>query len=360
MSSFEELNNITIFNYNNKNIVNQFIKYYEFIYSNYSNFDKTAREIFFKLSAIKKNIFFLASYKKLITSGEQLEKYKGIGKKTVEKINQILEYGIISELKNIKFPNKKIKIIEQLSSIYGIGKVKASEFYDKYKIRSLDQLIIKHKSGKLNLTDQMIMGIKYKDDLIQIIPKILILHLDIFISKLIHDFDKNFIVVFCGSYRRNKDYSSDVDILISHKKLVNLDNCKIYLKQVIDLLDKFIIIDSLTKSFNTHYNAFGSFNKLTHLPTSYNKNEFNVKTNVFRIDFLIVPIQSLYTGMFHFTGSGDFNRKIRIHAKSIDMKINEYGLYKIKENCEISISIKSEHDIFKYLSLKYIPPNKRF
>ena len=151
-----------------------------------------------------------------------------------------------------------------------------------------------------------------------------------------------------------------LSLLISHKKLVNLDDCGKYLKQVIQLLEKYIIIDSLTKSFNTHYNVFGSFKKLTDLPSSYNKNEFNVKKNVFRIDFLIVPLQSLYPAMFHFTGSGDFNRKIRIHAKSIDMKINEYGLYKIKDTKEISIPIKSEHDIFKNLSLKYIPPDKRF
>jgi DNA polymerase/3'-5' exonuclease PolX len=360
MSSFEEFDNIVISNSNNTHIVHQFIKYYEHIYSNYSTLNKTSQEIYYKLAAIKKNIFFISSYKRPINSGEQLEQYKGIGKKTVEKINQIIKDGFITELENIGSTKHKIKIISELENIYGIGPVKALEFYNKYNVKSFDQLVSKYKSGKLNLTDQMIMGIKYKDTLIQKIPKILILHLDIFISKLVYQLDKNFIIVFCGSYRRNKDYSSDIDILISHKKLANIDQCSFYLKQIIDLLDKYIIIDSLTKSFNTHYHAFGSFKKLVDLPTSFNKNEFNVKKNVFRIDFLIVPIQSLYTAMFHFTGSGDFNRKIRIHAKSIGMKINEYGLYKIKSGKEVSIPIKSENDIFKQLSLKSIPPEKRY
>jgi DNA polymerase/3'-5' exonuclease PolX len=359
MSSFKEFNDLHIINHNNTKIVNQFIKYYEFIYSNYSNLNKTSQEIYYKLAAIKKNIFFIASYKKTISSGDQLEKYKGIGIKTVEKINQILKDGYIHEIKNLISPSTKIKIIDELSSIHGIGPTKASEFYEKDNIRSINQLIKNHKSGKIHLTEQMLMGIKYHNVLSQKIPKVLILYLDIFVSKLIHEFDKDFIIVFCGSYRREKNYSSDIDILISHKKLHDINNCGEYLEKVIKLLDKYFIIDSLTKSYNTHYMAYGSFKKLPDLPTSFDKNDFNIHKNVFRIDFIIVPIQSLYTAIFHFTGSGNFNKRIRILAKSINMKINEYGLYKIKNDIEIPLSIKSENDIFKNLSLKYIsPPNR--
>lgn len=360
MSSFKEFNNIKIANPANTNIVDQFIKYYEYVYSNYSSLNKTSREIYFKLNAVKKNIFFLASYKKQITSGEELKNYKGIGEKTIEKINQILKYGHILELGNMKSPTRKIKIIDELSSIYGIGPTKASEFYEKDGVRSIDQLIKYYKSEKINLTEQMLMGLKYRNTLIQKIPRILILHLDIYVSKIVHELDKNFIIVFCGSYRREKDYSSDVDILITHKKLHDIKDCGKYLEQIVNLLKQSIIIDSLTKSFNTHYMSFATFKNLKNLPKSYNKNDFDVKKNVFRLDLIIVPIQSFYTAMFHFTGSGDFNKRIRILAKSIDMKINEYGLYKVKNGKEISIPIKSENDIFKNLSLKYIPPQNRF
>jgi DNA polymerase/3'-5' exonuclease PolX len=362
MSSFEEFNNINITNKTNSNIIDQFIKYYQFVYSNYSVFKKTSREIFFKLNAIKKNIYFLASFKKTIVSGEQLEKYKGVGTKTVEKINQIINDGYIHDIKNFneQSSDNSIKIIQELSSIYGIGPTKASAIYKKYGITSINDLIKKYKSGKIKLTDQMLLGIKYRDFLITKIPIILILQLDIYVSKLVNEFDKNFIIVFCGSYRRGKEYPGDVDILITHKNLNDVDNCKEYLEKIVNLLNNNIVIDPLTENYNTHFQAFGTFKNLVDLPKSYDKNDFNVKLNVFKIDIIIVPIQSFYTALMHFTGSGDFNKKIRIHAKSMNMKINEYGLFKITGDKETNIPIKSEKDIFDNLLLKYLPPDKRY
>jgi DNA polymerase/3'-5' exonuclease PolX len=50
---------------------------------------------------------------------------------------------------------------------------------------------------------------------------------------------------------------------------------------------------------------------------------------------------------------------MRIHAKSLNMKLNEYGLFKYDNNNKIQLPIASEVDIFKHLLLKYIPPDKR-
>lgn len=377
MSSFEEFNNINIKNPSNKIIVEQFIKYYEFVYSNYSTIEKTSREIYFKLSALKKNIFFISSLKYPITSGEQLQKYKGIGKRTVEKVNEIIKYGYILDLYNSdnkelnktnnkkdkdkqdKNNQRKIKIIQELSSIYGIGPTKAADFYEKYGITSIKDLIKQNKEGKIKLTEQMLLGLTYKDILNQKIPSILILSLDIYVLKLVHKLDKDFIIVFCGSYRRGKEYPGDVDILVTHKKLSKIEDCHIYLTQIISIL-KNVIVAPITENYNTHFQAFGTFKNLPDLPNDYNKEEFNVKKDVFRLDTIIVPYDSFYTALMHFTGSGNFNKKIRIHAKSISMKINEYGLYKIKDKKEIKIPISSEKDIFKHLLLKYLPPDKRY
>ena len=61
----------------------------------------------------------------------------------------------------------------------------------------------------------------------------------------------------------------------------------------------------------------------------------------------------------HFTGSAIFNQKMRLHAKSMNMKLSEYGLYKYVNKKEILLEINSENDIFNALLLKYIPPEKR-
>jgi len=205
----------------------------------------------------------------------------------------------------------------------------------------------------------MQLGIKYKDILIDKIPRILIARLDSFISDTLYNIDKNFISVICGSYRRQKDFSSDIDVLITNKKLISKNDSGNYLKIVLDNLSKYFIIDNLTTSFNTHFQGFASFKNIPNLPSTYDKSIFDVNKNIIRLDIILVPEQFFYTALMHFTGSGDFNQKMRLHAKSLDMKLSEYGLFKINNNKEVSLPINSENDIFNALLLKYIPPEKR-
>ena len=50
---------------------------------------------------------------------------------------------------------------------------------------------------------------------------------------------------------------------------------------------------------------------------------------------------------------------MRPYAKSMNMKLFEYGLYKHIGKKDVRIEINSENDIFNALLLKYIPPEKR-
>jgi len=353
----QDFNNIKIVNLNNEYIIKEFIKYYNWIYSNYTNSNKSSRENYYKLRVIKKTIDILIKFKKNIFSGSQLESIKGIGPKTIARIDEIISTGKLSEIKE---GINQISAVKELSEIYGIGPSHASDFYEKYKIKNIKQLIDADKKGIINLTHQMKLGIKYHDILIHKIPRILITRLDMFIHDQLYHIDKDFISVFCGSYRRGADFSSDIDILITNKKLVDKNDTSKYLKIFLDNLSKYFIIDNLTTSINKHHQGFASFKNIPDLPKDYDKNMFNVKINVFRFDIIVVPIQNFYSALLHFTGSGDFNQKMRLHAKTLGYKLNEYGIYKINsKNIEKLIETKSEKDIFDILLLKYIPPEKR-
>jgi DNA polymerase/3'-5' exonuclease PolX len=357
MSVNNEFDSIKIKNPNNKFIVDEFIKYYSWIYSNFSKSNKSPKENYYKLLVIKKTIETISKFVKTINSGEDLANIKGIGPKTISRINEIISTGKLSEIKN---EQNQTDAIKELSKIYGIGPVKASEFYTNYSIDNLKDLINAEKNGLIELTYQMKLGIKYKDKLKIEIPRILIARFDIFIHTELYKLDKNFISVICGSYRRGKDFSSDIDILITNKNLVSKTDTGKYLKQILDNLSKYFIVDSLTVSSNTHFQGFGSFKLISDLPSDYDKSIFNVKTNVFRLDIIIVPIQYFYSALLHFTGSGDFNKKLRLHAKSLGYKLSEYGLVRVNKSGEETIMpINSEKDIFTLLLLKYIPPEKR-
>jgi DNA polymerase lambda len=353
-SSFAEIN---VKNPDNLYIVEEFIRYYDWIYSNYAKSPKSSKENYYKLIVIKKTIEIIAKFSKTIISGSQLENIKGIGPKTITRINEIIDTGKLAEIKEGKL---QISAVKELSEIYGIGPVKASEFYTLNNITNLKQLIQADKKGTIELSNQMKLGIKYKDQLVTKIPRILIASLDIFVYDKLTTIDSDFISVICGSYRRCKDFSSDIDILITNKKLKSKDDTGKYLKIVLDNLSKYFIIDSLTTSYNTHFQGFASFKLIPNLPSDYDKSIFNVKSNVIRLDIITIPIQYFYSALMHFTGSGDFNQKMRLHAKSLGYKLSEYGLISTdKSGKETHVHIGSEQDIFDTLLLKYVSPEKR-
>jgi DNA polymerase/3'-5' exonuclease PolX len=57
----------------------------------------------------------------------------------------------------------------------------------------------------------------------------------------------------------------------------------------------------------------------------------NYLNELYRIDIILLPYESYYSGLLYFTGSKEFNIKIRSKAKILGYKLNEYGLYKNKK-----------------------------
>lgn len=352
MNKYSDFSHINVKNPLNKYIVDEFIKYYKFCYSNYSNSSKTPKEMHYKLLSISKIINIIAKLSKHLTSSDMISNIKGVGPKTISRVDEIINTKKLSEISN---NNNIFNSISELSSIYGIGPVKASVFYKKFNIKTIQELIDASNKGLISLTNQMKLGIKYKNSLIEQIPHDLIKSAEIHIINKIKSIDKNLICVFCGSYRRLKPFSSDIDILISHKLIssTNDPNQTMFLNNVIDVLSNYFIVDKLTLSSNKHFQGFASFKNII----SKKFPNFDIKNSVIRLDIIIVPYVSFFTALMHFTGSASFNQKMRLHAKTLNMKLSEYALY--DNNTKSQLTIKSEHDIFNNLLLKYIPPEKR-
>jgi DNA polymerase lambda len=352
MSKNSDFSYIKVKNSENKYIVDEFINYYKFIYSNYTTMEKTPKEIYYKLATIKRVIETISHYSKKISAGNELEKIKGIGPKTIARVDEIIKTGHLSE---IKTKIQQYESITELSTIYGIGPGKASGFYEQFGIKSISELIKAASDGKITLTHQMELGIKYKDTLLSKIPHELIKLAEKPILDKIMSIDNDIVAVVCGSFRRKKDFSSDMDILLTHPNITGTNNKQgYYLSQVVKSLDNFFIIDKLTESSKRHFQGFATFkNIVKEFP------DLNVKKSVIRLDIIIVPYSSYYTALMHFTGSAAFNQKMRLHAKSMNMKLSEYGLFKRVGKKDVSLEINSEQDIFNALLLKYIPPEKR-
>lgn len=310
---------------NNKYIYEIFQSLYNFI--SLSN-DKDNR---FRLATINKTLDIINKLKQPIKKGSELEHFPGIGPRTIERLDEIIETKTLKELND---PN--IKIINELTTVVGIGPVKASELIKNYNIKSLHDLM--KRKDSLDLNDKIKLGLNYIGKFEgNIVRKEMIIY-----DKLVNSYSDNTITTtICGSYRRGKAYSNDIDVLLCSIDLITLKDVEQsnLLEEFVQRLkkDKFIIDDiALGK---TKYMGF----------CKYKNNK------VRRIDIRLMPLESYITALVYFTGSYELNRIMRSNAKKFNLKLNEYGLYKgIK-----MIDIMSEEDLFKKLDMEYLEPDER-
>src|SRR5690606_9127954 len=124
--------------------------------------------------------------------------------------------------------------------------------------------------------------------------------------KFATELDPNIDIRVCGSYRREKKTSNDIDVIISHPKIKTIkDVTKSHLlKNYINKLkDNNFIIESITSDdTKTKYMGLCQYDK---------------KSYIRRIDMRFIPIESYYTALLYFTGSGEFNKKMRFVAQSM-------------------------------------------
>jgi DNA polymerase/3'-5' exonuclease PolX len=332
---------------NKENIISQFKLLQKQIQFDidFSTKEDEKRHNMFRLKAIAKVIKQLEKYKQEINSSSQLKNIEGIGKKSLSRIDEILKKGKLSEIKITKNTEKYLKFIEDLEEVIGIGRKKAYELFKHYNIKSVAQLKEKYEKGEIELPGNIIKGLEYVDKIKDKIPHDDISELEEVLTDMTLEISPKLFGIVCGSYRRNKPTSNDIDFIIVHSDFrtkKDIENSKKnYLEIFITKLkEKNIIVDSLTSE---------------NVPTKY-MGICNLKGILRRIDIRFMPFNSYYTAILYFTGSKDTNTKMRQIALSMDYTLNEYGLY--DEN-DKEIPIASEKEVFDILGMEYLTPEQR-
>lgn len=339
----------------NQNIVDQFVKLIEQIKMDIdaTTDRKEAKTQSFRLRQVQNVVDIIKKYSDEIKSGEQLKDIKGVGKGTISRISEILQTGRLSEIKVKSTHKKYLSQIEELEEIIGIGRKTAYKLIKNENIKSVADLKKKYKAGKIDLPHEIVMGLKYHGVYKQGIPRAEIDKINIYLRKQVVKVDKGLNHIICGSYRREKTVSNDIDVLITHPKIKTESQIdkqvKNYLIQFIELLKKdgFLVDDLTDKDYEVKYMGFCQFKE--------QKQSYPIR----RIDIRYVPFDSYYFALLYFTGSGEFNRKMRQLAQELGYRLNEYGLYKEEDGSILKLEVNSEKDIFEALGMEYIPPNRR-
>lgn len=330
--------------------------------------NKIFSPLLFKVRNYKLGLEFIKGFPTSIEDTKQLKGNKGIGDGILKRVQEILETNTLEEVdkydpsKHLQLitnsienePNDK-KLIRELQQINGIGPVKAKKLVEENI--TLDKLLeqwetIKDEPEKIknhpiigSFTNSQKLGILYYKDIQSRIPRDQINELKLLLDNVI---SKDINWEICGSYRRGKPDSGDIDILLSRNDLITKEdvvNSGILKIIVEELTKQNILIANLTKMGDTKYMG------ICKIP---NYSECR------RIDIRCVAHPSYIPGLLYFTGSMEENVRLRNIAIRNKFKINEYGFYQLlPNNVEELIILEKEEDLYSYLLQQYKPPTSR-
>jgi DNA polymerase/3'-5' exonuclease PolX len=279
----------------------------------------------------------LENHPETICSGAEAQKLKGIGKGIAQRIDEILESGELSEIGKTT-ADKTTNTILDLMKVSGIGEVSAKKLVEKYQIKSLDDL--KARADQIELTHHIKVCLEHFDDIRTKIDREIIDRIKIYLEKVCRRIFPESEMEICGSYRREKAQSSDIDVLISCSKN-GLAKLARYLTKNKFLIEHLTDFDK--KEVPTKYMGICWFEDQAH-----------------RIDIRMIAPESYGAAMLYFTGSKKFNQIFRKICLDRGMTLNEYGLYrKIGKDSTELIPTESERDIFKIVGIKYLTPKER-
>ena len=277
------------------------------------------------IEALQEDIEALASL-------NRLDEISGIGPDLSLKIKEILGTGKCRQYEELKkvVPEGVLSLLE----IPAVGPKSARLFFEKLKIKSVDELEIAAKSGKLlglpgvqqKTVDNILKGIeliKKGKERMDILTATVLAEDIVAELKKRKDIQK---ISSAGSLRRMKDTVRDIDILAVSKNPERVMKAFVTLPQV-----KKVIARGPTKA-----------SVLT---------ERDVQ-----VDLRVLKLHSFGAALLYFTGSKNHNIKLRQLAIKKHLKINEYGIFDKKNRC---VASKTEEELYAKLGLEFIEPELR-
>lgn len=266
---------------------------------------------------------------------ETLTEVKGIGKNLADHITELYRTGKIREYVALRksIPEGLFEILK----IAGVGPKKVKFFYEKLHVKDIGQLELVCRAGALRKHEGF--GQKTEEKILQGIAYLRRnigqhLYSDALVAAIdVHEKLKKHPLVtrseIAGSLRRKKEVIKDIDIVASTSDPKKLMEFFTSLPQV------------------EHVDAKGE-----------TKSAVILKSGI-SCDLRAVTDKEFPYALHHFTGSKEHNVACRARAQKMGMKMNEYGLFRVKGAKETLVPCKDESDIFKKLGLEYIPPELR-
>jgi len=267
----------------------------------------------------------------LLARENKLTSLKGIGEGLSEKLTELITTGRMNYYDTLKKQTPP-GLLEMLA-IPSLGPKKIKLLHENLHIQTIGELEYACKENRLvdlegfgqKTQDKILAGITY-------IKKSKALHrLDAALgdATLLYEALKNHKhinrISLAGSIRRRKEIVKDIDLVASSTHPEPVMNYFVSLPSVEDII------------------AHGNTKSSIRLASGINA------------DLRIVSDKEFPFALHHLTGSKEHNIAMRSRALKMNIKMNEYGIFKNNK----FVPCRDEEEIFKKLGLQYIPPELR-
>lgn len=266
-----------------------------------------------------------------ISEGNKLTDLPGIGKDLAAKILDIVATGEFTMLKELQ--HEVPFGLNDLMGISGLGAKRIKELYARLGIKSLNDLEIAAKKGKIQELEGF--GVKTQQLILRGIKqlrgrggRLLFITVERIVNQLVVYLKQNEAVQqveVAGSFRRKKETIGDADILV-----IGDDPDKI--------IDHFVKYEDIKEV----------------IAKGKTKSSVILRSG-FQVDLRVMPKESYGAALVYFTGSKEHGIAIRKIAIQKKLKINEYGVFKRKK----MIAGKMEKEVYSAIGLSYIEPELR-
>ncbi len=267
----------------------------------------------------------------MVSSEKDLTELTGIGKDLARQIHEIVTTGkhVALEALRKEIPGGVLDMLR----IQGVGPKKVSVFFNELGLRSLADLKAACEAGQLAKLKGF--GRKTEESILQNIDlaakqseRVSIAEARAAAEAIVDDLKQLAEVEqvsVAGSCRRRRETCGDLDILATCSDP----------GPPMDRLAAHPLVETVLQRGDT-------------------KQRVRLKTGI-ELDLRVVPEASFGAAMQYFTGSKEHNIVVRQRAKDLNLKVNEYGVFRGEEQ----IAGRTEEDVYAAVGLPWIPPELR-
>ncbi|KAM5356372.1 hypothetical protein ACJ41O_003018 [Fusarium nematophilum] len=299
---------------------------------------------------------------------------KGCGDKIAELWHQWKETGHLAEVGEAD-ADPMVSVLKLFYNIWGVGDTTAREFYRK-GWRDLDDVV---EYGWHSLSRAQQIGVKYYDEFQLKIPRDEVASIGAAILKHAREIDPGFELVIVGGYRRGKQQSGDVDVVLSHRD--ESQTLRVVEKVVTSLETARLITHTLTLSVHnsergqrplgwkgegTKGSGFDTLDKAMVVWQDPSQKDAPHR----RVDIIISPWKTAGCAVMGWSGGTTFQRDVRRYCKKKGLKFDSSGIRRRADGMWVDLERSSTGDgapdmetaerrVFEGLGLPWRPPEER-